>query len=79
MLETLSVRSRICNQIRSGPLGRWVDDFVDVLITRGYATSTVRRYVRAAAIFGAWLDQQRFAAPDIDETLVTRFVTGLSR
>ena len=79
MLETLSVRRRICDQIRSGPLGRWVDDFVDVLMTRGYATSTVRRYVRAAAIFSAWLDQQRVAAPDVDETLVTRFVTGLSR
>ena len=38
MLETLSVRPRICDQIRSGPLGRWVDDFVDVLMTRGYAT-----------------------------------------
>ena len=79
MLETLSVRSRICDQIRSGPLGRWVDDFVDVLITRGYATSTVRRYVRAAAIFSVWLDQQRFAATDVDEKLVTRFVTGLPR
>ena len=79
MLETLSVRSRICDQIRSGPLGRWVDDFVDVLITRGYATSTVRRHVRAAAIFSAWLDQQCFAATDVDEKLVTRFVTGLPR
>ena len=79
MLETLSVRPRICAQIRSGPLGRWVDDFVDVLVTRGYATSTVRRYVRAAAIFSAWLDQERVAAPDVDETLVTRFLTGLSR
>ena len=48
-------------------------------MTRGYATSTVRRYVRAAAIFSAWLDQQRVAAADVDETLVTRFVTGLSR
>ena len=79
MLETLSVRPRICDQIRSGPLGRWVDDFVDVLMTRGYATGTVRRYVRAAAIFSAWLAQQRVAATDVDETLVTRFVTGLSR
>ena len=35
MLKTLSVRPRICDQIRSGPLGRWVDDFVDVLMTRG--------------------------------------------
>ena len=79
MPETLSVRPVICDQIRSGPLGRWVDDFVDVLITRGYATSTVRRHVRAAAIFSVWLDQQRVAATDIDETLVTRFVTGLPR
>ena len=79
MPETLSVRPVICDQIRSGPLGRWVDDFVDVLITRGYATSTVRQHVRAAAIFSVWLDQQRVAATDIDETLVTRFVTGLPR
>ena len=69
MLETVSVRPRICDQIRSGPLGRWVDDFVDVLMTRGYATGTVRRYVRAAAIFSAWLDQQRVAATDVNETL----------
>ena len=79
MLEALSVRPHICKQIRSGPLGRWVDDFVDVLSTRGYATSTMRRYVRAAAIFSGWLDRQRVAATDIDETLVTRFVTGLPR
>ena len=68
MLEAPSVRPHICEQIRSGPLGHWVDDFVDVLSTRGYATSTMRRYVRAAAIFSAWLDQQRVAATDIDET-----------
>ena len=35
MPETLSVRPRICQQIRSGPLGQWIDDFVDVLTTRG--------------------------------------------
>ena len=79
MLETLSVRPRICEEIRSGPLGRWVDDFVDVLAGREYATSTIRQYVRAAAIFSAWLDQQCVAATDIDETLVSRFVRGLSR
>ena len=79
MLETLSVRARICQRIRSGPLGRWVDEFVDVLATRGYATSTMRRYVRAAAIFSAWLDQRRVAATDIDETLVARFVSEVRR
>ena len=79
MLETLSVHPRICQQIRSGPLGRWVDDFVDVLAGREYATSTIRQHVRAAAIFSTWLDQQGVAATDIDETLVSRFVRGLPR
>ena len=79
MLETLSVHPRICQQIRSGPLGRWVDDFVDVLAGREYVTSTNRQHVRAAAIFSAWLDQQGVAATDIDETLVSRFVRGLPR
>ena len=79
MLESLSVHPRICERIRSGPLGRWVDDFVDVLAGREYATSTIRRHVRAAAIFSDWLDQQDVVATDIDETLVGRFVSGLSR
>jgi len=79
MLETLSVHPRICEQIRSGPLGRWVDDFVDALAGLKFATSTIRRHVRAAAIFSDWLDQQDVAATDIDETLVGRFVSGLRR
>ena len=79
MPETLSVRPRICQQIRSGPLGQWIDDFVDVLTTRGYATSVVRRHVRAAAVFSAWLERQRVAATEIDEPLVARFISGLPR
>ena len=79
MLETLSVRPRICQQIRSGPLGRWVDEFVDVLASRGYTSSVIRRHVRAAAIFGAWLERQQLAATEIDEPLVTRFISGLPR
>ena len=34
MLETLSVHPCFCEQLRSGPLGRWVDDFVDILAER---------------------------------------------
>ena len=60
-------------------MGRWVDDFVDVLAGGEYAASTIRRHVRAAAIFSDWLDQQDVAATDNDETLVGRFVSGLSR
>ena len=79
MPETLSVRPRICQQIRSGPLSQWINDFVDVLTTRGYATSVVRRHVRAAAVFSVWLERQRVAATEIDEPLVARFISGLPR
>ena len=79
MLESLRVRPRICQRIRSGPLGQWIDGFVDVLKTRGYATSVIRRHVRAAAIFSGWLERQRVAATEIDEALVTRFVSRLPR
>ena len=79
MPETLSVRPRICQEIRSGPLGQWVDDFVDDLTAGGYATSVIRRHVRAAGIFGAWLERQRVAATEIDEPLVARFISGLPR
>ena len=79
MLEALSVRPHICKQIRSGPLGQWLDDFVDVLTSRGYATCVIRGHVRAAAIFSGWLERQRIAAGDIDEPLVARFIDGLPR
>ena len=79
MLETLSVRRRICQQIRSGPLGQWIDDFVDILMARGYATSVIRRHVRAAAIFSTWLERRRVAATEIDQPLVARFIRGLPR
>ena len=46
---------------------------------RGYATSVIRRHVRAAAIFGAWLRRQGLAAVEVDEAVVTRFVSGLPR
>ena len=57
----------------------WIDDFVDILVTRGYATSVIRRHVRAAAIFSTWLERQRIAATEIDEPLVARFISGLPR
>ena len=79
MLEALAVRPRICQQIRSGPLGQWIDDFVNVIVIRGYATGVIRRHVRAAVIFSEWLKQQRVAVTQIDEPRVTYFVNGRAR
>lgn len=78
-LERLAVRPHICTQIRSGPLGPWIDGFVLALTTNGYAASVIRRHVRAAVIFGDWLVRHRIAVADIDERVVARFVGARAR
>jgi site-specific recombinase XerD len=70
MLESLHVRPAICKQIRSGPLGSWVDPFIVALAQRGHAPSVQRRHLRAAAVFGAWMKRHRISIGMIDEALV---------
>jgi site-specific recombinase XerD len=79
MLERLAVRPHICRQIRSGPLGPWIDGFVVALTMSGYATSVIRRHVRAAVVFGDWLVRHRIAVADIDERVVAQFVGARAR
>ena len=73
MLERLAVRPHICRHIRSGPLGPWIEDFLLALTTNGYATSVIRRHVRAAVVFGDWLVRHQIAVADIDERVVAQF------
>ncbi len=78
-LERLSIRLHIRSQIRSGPLGAWIDGFVVALSTSGYTTSVIRRHVRAAVIFSDWLVRHRIAVAEIDERVVARFAGGRAR
>jgi site-specific recombinase XerD len=79
MLERLAVRPHICRQIRSGPLGAWIESFLLALATNGYATSVIRRHLRAAVIFSDWLVRHRIAVADIDERVVAQFVGARAR
>jgi len=79
MLERLAVRPHICRHIRSGPLGPWIEDFLLALTTNGYATSVIRRHVRAAVVFGDWLVRHQIAVADIDERVVAQFVGARAR
>ena len=79
MLESLRVRSAICVQLRSGPLGSWVDPFVVALQEAGYTPSVVRRHVRGAAVFGAWLARQGMAVDEVNEPVVSRFAGAYRR
>lgn len=79
MLESLRVRPHICAAIRGGPLGSWVDAFVVALQATGFASSVIRRHVRAAAAFGGWLARRHLTVSDVDEPVITQFVARLGR
>jgi site-specific recombinase XerD len=77
MLESLRVLSQIRTRIQSGPLGPYVDGFVTALQREGYTLGVTRRYVRAADVFGRWLSSHGITAQEVDEAVITRFVTPL--
>jgi hypothetical protein len=79
MLEALGVLSHIRTRIQSGPLGPYIDGFVTALQREGYTPGVTRRYLRAADVFGHWLSSHGITAQEVDEAVVTRFVTPLRR
>src|ERR1700721_671614 len=52
MLETYFSASKMLGHLRSGPSGRYLDDFAAVLERQGYSPATAVRYLRAAAHLG---------------------------
>lgn len=79
MIETLNVRAHIRARLEAGPLGPYVDGFVDVLVREGYARGVVRRYVHAIERFACWLRTRRISPKRIDERVVARFVAQCGR
>jgi site-specific recombinase XerD len=79
MLESLRVRPRICARIRSGPVGPCIDDFVAALHRDRYRPGTIRRHIQAADRFAVWLQRRRRRLEDVDDALLTTFITRLPR
>ncbi len=79
MLELLRVRPPISARIRSGPVGPCIDDFVAALQRDGYRPGVIRRHVHAADRFGGWLQRRGRRLEDVDEVLLTRFISRLKR
>ena len=65
--------------MESGPMGPYLSAIAAELQQQGYARSTIRRHLRAADHFGAWLVKQGLSLKDIGEPLVDRYLKGLNR
>jgi len=70
---------RVRSRMESGPMGPYLSAIAAELQQQGYARSTIRRHLRAADHFGAWLVKQGLSLKDIGEPLVDRYLKGLNR
>ena len=75
IFTTRKVRSRM----ESGPMGPYLSAIAAELQQQGYARSSIRRHLRAADHFGAWLVKQGLSLKDISGPLVDRYLKGLNR
>src|SRR5260370_32098903 len=69
------VRSRM----ESGLMGPYLSEIAAVLRKQGYARSSIRRHLRAADQFGAWLLEHGMSINDVSISTTDRYLEGLDR
>jgi integrase/recombinase XerD len=79
MLEHFFVHPPVVARLRRGPLGDYLDDLATLLHQQGYAPSSIQSYLRAGDTFGRWLQGQGYTLNELDEAVVERYISGLTR
>jgi len=79
MLEHIFARTHVIARLRRSPLGPYLDDFATHLHQHGYAPSSIQSYVRTSETFGRWLHRHAYALSDLDDAVVHRYISGLTR
>ena len=70
---------RIWPRRDAGPLAAVMAELIDWLVTEGYAPTTQRNLVRAAARLGAWLAAAGVELADVDAACVFGLVSASIR
>ena len=65
--------------MESGPIGPYLSEIAALLHRNAYARSTIRRHLRAADRFGAWILKEGMSIVDINASIVDRYLEGLGR
>jgi site-specific recombinase XerD len=79
MIEHYFSRTSVLTRLRHGLLGPYLDELATTLQQQGYARDSIRHYLRACDQFGQWLTHQGYAAQEVNEALVERYLSGLPR
>ena len=73
-MEELFVRPWAQVRMHHGPLGQYMDAFINTLAEMGYARDSRRRAVWLVSDFSRWLDRRGTSATDITEGCVDAFL-----
>ena len=68
MLDTFFTQIKVRSRMESGPIGPYLSEIAALLHRDGYARSTIRRHLRAADRFGAWILKEGMSIVDINLT-----------
>jgi site-specific recombinase XerD len=79
MFNTFFSQIKVRSRMESGPIGPYLSEIAAVLHRDGYSRGTIRRHLRAAHHFGAWLVKQGMLVTDISTSTVDRYLEGLGR
>jgi site-specific recombinase XerD len=63
----------------AGPMGPYIDDFIESLQERGYDRHSIRCKIRSVADFSRWIDRRQHALTDWDSDLVSHFIAYRKR
>jgi len=74
MLEQFFKVPRVLERLRTGEVGRILDDFAGFLHRRGHCKPGIQRQVRAAAHFGCWLESEDIPLAAVDGGIARRFL-----
>ncbi len=78
-MEQLYKDLRTPLRMREGPLGAYVDAFVQQLSEEGYAKASARYALQLVANFGGWLSRRRIIAPQLTAEHLGRYLEYRSR
>src|SRR5215469_12943718 len=79
MLDTFFSQIKVRSRMESGLIGPYLSEIAAVLYRDGYTRGTIRRHLRVADHFGAWLLKQGMEVTDIGISTVDRYLEGLGR
>jgi integrase/recombinase XerD len=79
MLEQFFTQPKVLRRLREGVFGPYLPAFAESLQQEGYSKACIRRHLRAADHFGAWLTKQRLAVGELTRATLDRYIEGRGR